>query len=105
MEKYYINGILCANINAQELKKIQNSFALFKGTVQKFYRLYFGEPVYIDQVEANWHIPERLVCPNSDMATQLYHILREMEYNDRFNQRYCEVSVNGRFIDIIQGEY
>lgn len=70
-------------------------------TTTQFVNIYFGD---YDEY-GSYDIPNRFICTNKNVASRLSKILVDLNFHDTFNQVFCNVVCDGRYIDIVRGEY
>ncbi len=70
-------------------------------TCRNFVNFYFGG---YDEY-GDYEVPNRFICTNKNVASRLAKILVDLNFHDTFNQVFCSVVCDGRYIDIVRGEY
>ena len=70
-------------------------------TLRHFVELYFGD----EEDYGIYIIPDRYRCTNKNIAERLFSLLSGLAYHDTFRQKYCHVEINGRYVNIINGDY
>lgn len=73
-------------------------------SAKNFFKLYFGdnEPdIYGD----HWVIPNRYICTDENIIDRFMKLVKRLEYHDTYNQTFCIINQNGKYIDVSYGDY
>ena len=72
---------------------------------RSFFELYFGLEDCDIYVGETYETPSRYILPDKDVAKEFFNMAKSLKYHDRFNQTYCDVELNGNFVDVDYGNY
>lgn len=73
--------------------------------LRNFFKLYFGLEDYDIYVGETYETPSRYILPDEDTTKEFFNMANGLKYHDRFNQTYCDVELNGNFVDVYYGDY
>lgn len=73
--------------------------------LSNFFELYFGLEDYDIYVGEAYETPSRYILPDEDATKEFFNMANGLKYHDRFNQTYCDVELNGNFVDVYYGDY
>jgi hypothetical protein len=115
------NDLLVCDLTMEDIVDAEKEFASYmrkegriydlddhkEPSVNRFFKLYFGERDYDIYVGETFETPDRYVCPDGESAKRFMWFAKKLRYHDRLNQTYCDVVMeeDGKTISVIYGDY